>query len=45
MQALTPGVKRLDGALIDGRHQSAFEEGDECPLQRSRLGGEEGGRR
>ena len=43
MRAITPGVKRLDGAPIDGLHQSAFEEGDECPLQRSRLGGEEGG--
>ena len=27
MLALTPGVKRFDGAPIDGLHQSAFEEG------------------
>jgi len=27
MRALTPGVKRFDGAPIDGLHQSAFEEG------------------
>ena len=31
MRVITPGVKRLDGAPIDGLHQSAFEEGDECP--------------
>ena len=31
MRALTPGVKRFDGAPIDGLHQSAFEEGMNAP--------------
>ena len=31
MRALTPGVKRFDGAPIDGLHQSAFEERMNAP--------------
>ena len=31
MRALTPGVKRFDGAPIDGLHQSVLEEGMNAP--------------
>jgi hypothetical protein len=45
MQAIKLGVKRLDDAPIDGIHQSVLKKGYECSLRRSRLGGEERGRR
>ena len=43
MQAIKLGFKRLDGAPIDGLHQSGLKKGDECRRSVHGSAGKKGG--